>query len=206
MGTALATHFWAFYRKGPRNKWERTGEGAASLSVGQQERLTRLFTEEEVKAAIQGLNGEGVLGPDGILVFFYQHRWDLIGPEVMATIEDFCIGMCNMDSLNKALLVHIPKCHAAEQVGDFRPIALSNSLYLIIAKALANRLREVINSLVRPAQTAFIPGRQMLDSVVIAEEIVAAWQRKGTKGFMWKVDFAKAYDLLHWRFLWWVMK
>ena len=206
VGTALATHFRAFYRKGPRNKWEWTGEGAASLSVGQQERLTRPFTEEEVKAAFQGLNGEGAPGPDGIPVFFYQQCWDIVGPEVMATIEDFCIGMCNMDRLNKGLLVLIPKCQAAEQVGDFRPIALSNSLYLIIAKALANRLREVINSLVRPAQTAFILGRQMLDSVVIAEEIVAAWQRKGTKGFMWKVDFAKAYDSLDWRFLWRVLK
>ena len=196
VGTALATHFLAFYQKGPLNKWEWTGEGAASLLEGQQERLIRPFTEEEVKSAIQGLKGEGAPGPDGILVFFYQQCWDLVGPEVMATIEDFCIGICNMDRLNKALLVLIPKCQGAEQVGDFQPISLSNSLYLIIAKALANRLREVINSLVRPAQSVFIPRRQMVDSVVIAEEIVAAWQRKGTKGFMWKVDFAKSYDSL----------
>ena len=167
----------------------------------QQEQIILPFTEEEVKAAIQGINGEGALGPDGILAFFYQQCWNLVGPEVMATIKDFCIGMCNMDRLNKALLVFIPKCQGAEQVEDFRRISLSNSLYLIIAKALANRLREVINSLVRPAQTAFIPGRQMVDNVVIAEEIVAAWQRKGTKGFVWKLDFAKAYDLLDWRFL-----
>ena len=206
VGTGLATHFRAFYWKGPQNKWEWTGEGAASLSVGQQERIIRPFTEEEVKAAIQGLNEEGVPGPDGIPVFFYQQCWDLVGPEVMATIEDFCIGMCNMDRLNKALLVLIPKCQAAEQVGDFRPISLSNSLYLIIGKALANRLREVINSLVRLDQTTFIPGRQMVDRVVIAEEIVVAWQRKGTKGFMWKLDFAKAYDSLDWRFLWRVLK
>ena len=46
----------------------------------------------------------------------------------------------------------------------------------------------------------------MVDSVVIAEEIVAAWQRSGTKGFMWKLDFVKAYDLLDWRFLWRVLK
>ena len=31
VGTALATHFWAFYQKGLRNKWEWTGEGAACL-------------------------------------------------------------------------------------------------------------------------------------------------------------------------------
>ena len=46
----------------------------------------------------------------------------------------------------------------------------------------------------------------MVDSVVIAEEIVAAWQRSGTKGFMWKLDFVKAYDSLEWHFLWRVLK
>ena len=121
-------------------------------------------------------------------------------------IEDFCIGVCNMDRLNNALLVLIPKCQGAEQVGDFRLISLSNSLYLIIAKALANRLQEVINYLVRQAQSAFIRGRQMVDNMVIVEEIVAAWQHSGTKGFMWKLDFAKAYDSLDWRFLWQVLK
>ena len=79
-----------------------------------------------------------------------------------------------MDRMNKVFLVLIPKCQGAEQVGDFRPISLSNSIYLIKAKVLANRLREVINHLVGAAQTAFIPGRQMVDSVVTAEEIVAA--------------------------------
>ena len=140
VGTAIANHFQAFYRKGPRNKWEWTGEGAVSLSVGQQDHLTRPFTEEEVRAAIQGLNGEGAPGPDGIPVFFYQNCWNLVGPEVMAMIEEFYIGVCNMNRMNKAFLVLIPKCPGAEQVRDFRPISLSNSIYLIIAKALANRL------------------------------------------------------------------
>ena len=37
-----------------------------------------------------------------------------------------------------------------------------------------------------------------MDSMVVVEEIVATWQRHGTKGFMWKLDFAKAYDSLNW--------
>ena len=36
----------------------------------------------------------------------------------------------------------------------------------------------------------------------MAGEIIASWQRKGTHGFMWKVDFAKAYDSLDWNSLW----
>ena len=42
---------------------------------------------------------------------------------------------------DKAYIVLLPKFQGAEQIGDFRPISLSNYLYLIFAKVLANRLR-----------------------------------------------------------------
>ena len=111
-----------------------------------------------------------------------------------------------MERLNKVYLVLILKVPRAEQIGDFRPIALSNSIYLIIAKVLANRLHEVMDSLISPLQSAFILGRQMIDNIVMAQEIVAAWRRLGTTGFLWKVDFAKAYDSIDWRYLWNVLR
>ena len=110
----------------------------------------------------------------------------------MATIEEFRAKRCNMDRLNRAYIVLIPKVQGAEQIGDFQPISLSNSIYLIIAKVLANRLRTVLPSIISPFQSAFLPGRQMLDNIVLAEEIVAAWRPSNTKGFLWKVDFSKA--------------
>ena len=171
--------------------------GASTLPPTQHQQLIVPFSEEEVKAAIRGLNGEGAPGPDGIPVFFYSDCWDTVGPELMATLEDFRVGRCNLDRLNRAYIVLIPKVPGAEHVQDFRLISLSNSLYLIIAKVLANRLRKVLQPLIiSPFQSAFLPGRQMADSIVLAEEIVAAWRRNGTTGFMWKVDFSKAYDTL----------
>ena len=124
----------------------------------------------------------------------------------MRVMGDFHAGRCQMERLNKVFLVLIPKNPGAEQIGDFRPIALSNSIYLIIAKVLANRLREVMDDLISPLQSAFIPGRQMIDSIVMVEEIVAAWRCSGTTGFLWKVDFAKAYDSIDWRYLWNVLR
>ena len=111
-----------------------------------------------------------------------------------------------MENLNKVYLILLPKTAGAESIGDFWPISLSNSIYLIIAKVLANRLREVLDGLISPFRSAFIPRRQMIDSVVLAEEMVAAWRRSGTAGFMWKVDLAKAYDSIDWRFLWNVLR
>ena len=71
---------------------------------------------------------------------------------------------------------------------------------------LANRLQGVIGELEGPFQSAFIPGRLLVDNVIVAGEIIAAWQRKGARGFMRKVDFAQAYDSLDWKFLWASMK
>ena len=124
----------------------------------------------------------------------------------MATIKEFWAGRCNMDRLNRAYIILIPKVEGADRIGDFQPISLSNSICLIIAKVLANRLRTILPAIISPFQSAFMPGWQMADSIVLAEEIVASWRRNSTSGFLWKVDFSKAYDSLDWRFLWNVLQ
>ena len=206
MGQALANHFRDFYRRGSPNRWKWTPSTVSALTYAQITQLSRPFAVEEVKAAVWGLNNEGAPGPDGIPVFFYKDCWDTLAPELMQLMDDFYAGRCQIERLNKVHIVLLPKTPGAEMIGDFRPIALSNSIYLIIAKVLANRLREVMDSLISPLQSAFIPGRQMIDSIVTAEEIVAAWRRSGTSGFLWKVDFAKAYDSIDWRYLWNVLR
>ena len=42
----------------------------------------------------------------------------------------------------------------------------------------------------------------LVDGEVVAREILVMWKRKGTRGFMWKVDFAEANYLLDMDFLW----
>ena len=40
--------------------------------------------------------------------------WDVVGAEVMATIEEFRLGHGNMDRLNKAYIILLPKVEGAE--------------------------------------------------------------------------------------------
>ena len=138
MGQALAAHFRNFYGHGPRNRWRWTPTTASTLPPLLQQQLICPFSLEEVKAAVWGLNSEGAPGPDGIPIFFYKECWNVVGPEVMAVLDEFRGNRCHMARLNRAYLVLIPKTAGAEHIGDFRPISLSNSIYLIIAKVLAN--------------------------------------------------------------------
>ena len=158
IGQALADYFREFYRRGSPNRWRWLANGAATLLLDQQQELISPVTEE-VLVAIRGLNSEGAPGPDSISLFFYLDCWDVVGFEVLVTIEEFWAGRCNMDRLNRAYIVILSKVEGAERIGDFQPFSLSNSIYLIIAKVLPNRLRTALPALISPFQLAFMPDR-----------------------------------------------
>ncbi|GJZ74574.1 reverse transcriptase domain, reverse transcriptase zinc-binding domain protein [Tanacetum coccineum] len=81
---------------------------------------------------------------------------------------------------------------------DYRPISLIGCAYKVITKILATRLFKVMPKIISPNQTAFISGRQILDGVLIANEIVNYAKKSGMKFLLFKVDFEKAFDCVNW--------
>jgi len=55
---------------------------------------------------------------------------------------------------------------------DWRPIALFYVVYKIVAKVLANILKQVLDKCISINQSAFVPGRSILDNAMVAIEIV----------------------------------
>ncbi|RVW89552.1 LINE-1 retrotransposable element ORF2 protein [Vitis vinifera] len=109
-------------------------------------------------------------------------------------------GIINQ-STNASFIVLLPKKSISRRISDFRPISLITSLYKIIAKVLAGRLRGVLHETIHSTQGAFVQGRQILDAVLIANEIVDEKRRTGEEGVVFKIDFEKAYDHVSWDFL-----
>ena len=89
---------------------------------------------------------------------------------------------------------------------DFRPIRLVGSLYKIIAKVLANRLKGVLDKVISKSQSAFIKGRQILDPILIANESLDSRCRSGEPGILCKIDVEKVYDHVNWDFLLYMLK
>eukprot|EP00253_Pinus_taeda_P016575 PITA_16575 len=54
----------------------------------------------------------------------------------------------------------------------FRPIALCNVVYKIISKMIANRLKPLLLALVSEEKTGFVEGRQILNNIIQAHEVV----------------------------------
>ncbi|RVW46009.1 LINE-1 reverse transcriptase-like [Vitis vinifera] len=159
------------------------------------------FSEEEIYAALMGMNGDKAPGPDGFTIAFWQSSWGLVKEEIMDLFREFYNQRSFANSLNSTFLVLIPKKGGAEDLGDFRPISLLGSLYKLLAKVLANRLKKVLDKVVSGDQNAFVRGKQILDASLIANEVIDFWNKRKENGLICKLDIEKAYDSINWRFL-----
>lgn len=107
--------------------------------------------------------------------------------------------------MGASFTVLIPKKVGVLSIKDFRPISLIGSLYKILAKVLANHSRKVLPKIIYDIQGAFVNGRQILDNVLVAHECTDSKNRQQCPGLICKQDFEKAYDMVDWGLLFYVL-
>ena len=74
----------------------------------------------------------------------------------------------------------------------------------IFTKVLANRIKRVMGVIISQSQNAFVDGRQILDTVLIANKAMDSILRKKNNGLLCKLDIEKAYDHVNWDFMLWI--
>ncbi|XP_074293711.1 uncharacterized protein LOC141620847 [Silene latifolia] len=169
--------------------------------------LRRDYGEDEVLDALNQMHPLKAPGPDGTNGLFYQTYWSTVGPEVVRAVLAILRGERSPRDINKTNIVLIPKKKAPDKIRDFRPISLCNVVYKLVSKVLANRLKLFLGDIVSENQGAFTPGRSISDNVLIAFEVFHAMKNsRHMEGNMAiKLDMAKAYDRVEWRFLYRVL-
>ncbi|XP_058726432.1 uncharacterized protein LOC131597777 [Vicia villosa] len=120
---------------------------------------------------------------------------------VFMCFRDFHSGALLSKSITSSFLALIPKNNNPLGLDEYRPICLVGSIHKIISKVLAERLKKVIGKVISSSQSAFVPGRQLLDGVVVANELVDYATKAKSEVLLFKVDFEKAYDKVNWEFL-----
>ena len=76
-----------------------------------------------------------------------------------------------------------------------------DAIYKIIIKVLSCHIKRVLPVVIDDRQSTFLKGRGILDSVLVANEVVEELRRYGKSGLCLKVDYEKAYDSVRWDFL-----
>ncbi|CAJ2670980.1 unnamed protein product [Trifolium pratense] len=163
--------------------------------------LIKPFTEGEVKTAVWYCDSYKSPGPDGINFGFIKDFWTELRGDILRFLSEFHRNGKLSKGINSTFIALIPKIDSPQRLNDFRPISLVGSLYKILAKVLANRLRLVIGSVISESQSAFVENRQILDGILIANEAVDEARRSKKELMLFKVDFEKAYDSVDWGYL-----
>lgn len=177
--------------------------GFVCLTNQEYTNLNKPFSAEEVEKSVRAMGSFKAPGPDGLQPVFYQRCWETVGASVVRFVRLFFETGKLPENTNDALVVLIPKVMKPESITQFRPISLCNVLFKIITKAMVGRLKGMMNKLIGPAQSSFIPGRLSADNIVVVQEAVHSMRKKqGQKGWMLlKLDLEKAYDRVRWDFL-----
>ena len=104
-------------------------------------------------------------GPDGFTALFYKTAWPIIKVDILNAFNAFWTrDTRSFNLLNDAYMILLRKKDQPEEIKDYCPISLIHSFGKLITKCLAARMAQVLDSLVRPNQTAFIRGRCIHDN------------------------------------------
>ena len=136
-------------------------EGLDFACIEEEERqfLEKKFMKEEVIQVLREMEGDKAPGPDGFTMAFFQKCWSVVEKDVMDVFDYFHRHSMFERYTNASFLTLIPKKCNAVNIKDFRPISLVGSVYKLLSKVLANKLRAVLDNLISKTQNSFVRGR-----------------------------------------------
>jgi hypothetical protein len=76
-----------------------------------------------------------------------------------------------------------------------------NVSFKIFTKVAMNRVTDVAKKVISPTQTTFLPGRNIMEGVIILHKTIHEMHRKKQDGVILKIDFENAYDKINWSFV-----
>jgi hypothetical protein len=171
------------------------------VSSQENDDLMRTFTVEELDAVLHETKTDTDPGPDGLPVLFYKKKWPSLKLAVMEILNGFALSRVDIARLNFGILSLLPKVPGADNIKQYRPIALINVIFKLVSKASACRLSPVAHRVISQSQTAFIKGRFIQDGPLALHEIIHELKSKNLPAVLLKLDFEKAYDRVNWVFL-----
>jgi hypothetical protein len=168
------------------------------------ERGDGTITQREAQAALARLPHGKSPGSDGLTYEFYTAMWDVVGAPLVAafnySFQQPELRLSEQQRLGLITLIYKGGGKPRADPASYRPITLLNCDLKIVANSLAQRFGAVLDSIIDSTQTAFVPGRDIADNVLLHLEEIDYLQevgvQHGQQGCILFLDFEKAYDRL----------
>lgn len=172
------------------------------LSPEQQLVCEGELTLDELSRSLLAMSDNKSPGSDGLPCEFYKKFWNEIGILVLNSFNKAIQNGHISDEQGRACITLIPKPSKDHRfLKNWRPIALLNVDYKIVAKSLASRLKQVLPDLISPEQTGFLKNRFIGENIRCILDLINYCDSQSVPGALLFLDYEKAFDTLDLEFL-----
>ena len=172
-----------------------------SLTDYERDLCEGLFTEDELLAALKGLQTGKSPGSDGLPTEFYVAFWDSLRVPLISVFNE-CFRDGSLTPSQREGIVRL--IHKKDDVRDpknWRPISLLNTDYKLASKVITERLKKVMSSIVHQDQTCGVVGRTIFSNLHLIRDILDMIDKTNEPAILVTLDQEKAFDRVDHNFL-----
>lgn len=159
------------------------------------------LSENELLFALKGLQTGKSPGSDGLPTEFYLAFWDDLGASLTAVLNE-CLRIGSLSpSQREGLLCLIYKKDDRRLAKNWRPISLLNTDHKLASKAITERLKNVMSSIVHQDKTCGVVGRSIFSNLHLIRDVLDMIDKTNETGILVTLDKEKAFDRVDHEFL-----
>jgi exonuclease III len=141
-------------------------------------------------------------GLDGIPYLVYIKLWKIAGPIILDSWRYSIEKNVLPPSHYESVITLLPKeGKDTRDIKNWRPITLSNCDAKIITKALSNKVSKVLDSIIYPLQTAYVPGRSVADILRTNLFLKNYCEKRNIASVLISLDAKKAFDSVNHQYI-----
>lgn len=173
-----------------------------TLSVSQITHLNSPLTITEIHQVINTSKSFKSPGPDGLPSEYYQAFKEILSPHLLATCSAIIEKKSPPAEMLQAIITTIHKSgKTSDSPANFRPISLLNNDLKFFSKILANRLNQILPSLIHSDQVGFLKHRQTRDGTRRLLDLIQLATSSAEDSALLSLDAEKAFDRVQWLYL-----
>ena len=160
------------------------------------------LTKREYWEALTSMKNGKSPGNDGLTKEFYVCFFNEIFNYLLnASKESLNIGQLST-SQHQAIITLIEKKERDKRlIKNWRPISLMNVDAKIASKEIATRMKNVISSIIKSDQTAYVAGEYIGESIRLISDILEYVNENERSGILLSADFEKGFDSIEHPFI-----
>ena len=172
------------------------------LTPAQNEKLRKPLSITEIEYALKNSKNGKSPGNDGLTREFYVVFWKNIGNVVFESyLEGKQKGFLSISQRQAVIKLLEKRGKDKRYIKNWRPISLINFDAKLLSKALAERLKAVLPSIIKHDQTAYVYNRFIGESVRVVSDVLEITKTMDIEGYILTMDIEKAFDSVDHPFL-----